>query len=283
MLALADYRCAIAIADERHFRRAAHRLGVTQPALTARLRRIEEVMGARLFNRGRGGVEPTAAGLAFLEGARRVLDAAEETADAVRGARDGLGQTLRIGMTQVAAYQVVGPTMAAFRLANPLARVRLTEGTTAALEGRLEQRHIDVAFIHPPLHSSDLSEKKLAEAPMARFCLGNEPDRPLIRFPKAEAPVLMGGLARDEGSAPGTLELLAEADTILGAAILSEAGYGPFPAPADFALRSLDSNTPAVPLRQTFETCIAWRTLDRRPIIRALVDAAQSAGVAPTR
>ncbi|HIC81626.1 MAG TPA: LysR family transcriptional regulator, partial [Kiloniellaceae bacterium] len=78
MAALQDYRCVIALLDARHFGRAAERLGVTQPALTARLRRLEAELQVRLFERGRSGVEPTAAGLVFAEGAQRVLDAAEE-------------------------------------------------------------------------------------------------------------------------------------------------------------------------------------------------------------
>ncbi len=55
MLALQDYRAVVALLEERHFGRAARRLGVTQPALTARLRRIEDGLGARLFERGRAG------------------------------------------------------------------------------------------------------------------------------------------------------------------------------------------------------------------------------------
>ena len=274
MLALADYRCALVLLEERHFRRAAHRLGVTQPALTARLRRIEDLLGARLFERGRGGVEPTAAGLAFVDGARRVLDTAEETADAVRGARDGLGQTLRIGMTQVAAYQVVGACLMRFRKQHPLARIRLFEGTTAGLEARLEQRQTDVAFLHPPLHSSDLSEKVLKVVPIGRFAPNGSDDRRLVRFPRDEAPVLMGAITRKEDHAPGTTESLAEADTILGAALLSEAGYGPFAAPVDFPhpiVRDAAATSRAHAY-QSFETSIAWRTLDRRSIVRSFIE-----------
>ena len=274
MLALADYRCALVLLEERHFRRAANRLGVTQPALTARLRRIESVLGARLFDRGRSGVEPTAAGLAFVDGARRVLDTAEETADAVRGARDGLGQTLRIGMTQVAAYQVVGDCLRRFRQHHPLARVRLIEDTTAGLELRLEQRTADVAFLHPPIHSSDLSERVLKAVPIGRFGRDEDGERGLIRFPQAEAPVLMGAIARKEDHLSEPVGSLAEADTVLGAALLSEAGYGPFAAPVDFPhpiVRDAVARS-SVHAYQSFETSIAWRTLDRRPIVRSFVE-----------
>lgn len=274
MLALTDYLCAIAIFEERHFRRAAERLGVSQPALTARLRRIETELNARLFERSRSGVEPTDAGLAFVSGARQMLDTAEETADAVRGARDGLGQTIRVGMTQVAAYQVVGRSLSTFRNQHPLARIRLFEATTALLEAMLQEKRLDVAFLHPPLHASDLMEKHLLSVPMDRFNPGGNEQAALIRFPQIEAPVLMGALGRRERERIGFVENLAEADTVLGASILSEAGYGPYAAPIDFPQSGERERGRDATDYPPFETSIAWRSLDRRAIIRTLVDAA---------
>ncbi|WP_375594575.1 LysR family transcriptional regulator [Algihabitans albus] len=58
MLSLTDYRSVIALYEERHFARAAQVLGVTQPALTSRLRRVEEQLNVRLFDRGRGESDP---------------------------------------------------------------------------------------------------------------------------------------------------------------------------------------------------------------------------------
>jgi DNA-binding transcriptional LysR family regulator len=272
-LALGDYRALVVLAEERHFGRAARRLGVTQPALTARLRRIEAASDARLFERGRSGVAPTAAGVAFLEGARRVLDAAAETADAVRGVAAGLGQTLRIGMTQIAAYQVVARSLTAFRAAQPLARIHLTEGVTAKLEAALERREIDAAFLHPPLHASGLSEKLLTSVPFRRYYRKGDEGTPLVGYPRAEAPVLMASLKRREAVDAPTP---AEADTILGAILLSQAGYGAFAAPEDFPHPELADRVAAHGDADVLETSIAWRSLDRRPLVRALVDAALS-------
>ncbi|MEO0818865.1 MAG: LysR family transcriptional regulator [Pseudomonadota bacterium] len=270
-LALADYRAILALSEERHFGRAARRLGVTQPALTARLRRVETALGARLFDRGRSGVAITAAGLAFVEGARRVLDAAAETADAVQGAAAGLGQTLRIGMTQIAAYQVVVPVLARLRAAQPLVRIRLSEGVTAGLEGALERRELDAAFLHPPLHAAGLVEHRLAAVPFRRY--QRAPGEPLIGYPRHEAPVLMGALARNAGEARLAP---AEADTILGAITLAEAGYGAFAAPESFPHAALSRFEGDPGAGEVLETSLAWRSLDRRPQTAALVAAARA-------
>ena len=281
MLALQDYRAVVALLEERHFGRAARRLGVTQPALTARLRRIEDGLGARLFERGRAGVTPTAAGLAFAEGARRVLDAAAEAAGAAQSALQGFGETLRIGMTQVAAYQVVAASLAAFRRAQPRAQVRMIEGTTAGLEAKLEQREIDVAFLHPPLHASNLSERPLASARLLRIDAdGGGRAGPLVRYPRAEAPVLMGrlGRAEDDGLPDGLWGAQGEADTILGAIVLSQAGYGACVVPADFPHAALHAANPAAQRNLgRLETSIAWRSLDRRPVVASLIEAAVAA------
>lgn len=275
MLALLDYESAVAIAEEGHFGRAARRLGMTQPALSSRLRRIEEALDVRLFDRDRGGVRLTPAGEQFLEGAERVLVAAKEAAESAQNAQAGLGQTLRIGMTQVAAYQVVIPALSAFRALHPHARLRLSEATTAFLERQLEQSRIDAAFLHPPLHAPGLSDRKLTSVRLSRF--DAIPDtgkpRPMIRFPRSEAPVLMAELGRFEPDYAGPFPE-AEADTMLGAIVLSRAGFGPFVAPQDYPspFEKTEACLVSSPTSLELETSIAYRSMDRRPLLRELVN-----------
>ena len=269
-LALADYEAVIALGEERHFGRAARRLGVTQPALTARLRRVEAVLDARLFDRGRGGATATEAGLSFLDGARRVLDIAAETTDIARGVAAGHGQLLRIGMTQIAAYQVAIPALRRFREARPETRIKLVEGVTAGLEAALERRELDAAFLHPPIHAAALDERVLCQTPFVRF--ETQPGQALIRYPRAEAPVLMGALGRQEEAPERSL---AEADTILGAITLSAAGYGAFAGPVDFPHPHLSAARQIGEGGQILETSLAWRRLDRRDTLTSLIEAAQ--------
>lgn len=275
-LGLEDARAVLALAETRHFGRAAARLGVSQPALTARLRRLEEALGARLFDRGRGAVAPTAAGLALVEGARRLVDAAQDAWADARGEAAGAGRVLRLGLTQVAAHAVAVPTLRRYRAEAPLGRVRLFEGTTAALERMLEGREIDAALLHPPLHASGLSERPLLDVPGALVQLGppGSPDA-LVRYPREEAPVVMGRLATSAEAPP-----LGEADTILGALVLSEAGFGAAAVPDGFPHPALGGGVGhALPGR--LATSVAWRALDRGEAVRRLVRAATEAVRAP--
>ena len=94
-VSIADYEAVLRLSEERHFGRAAERLGVSQPSLTARLRRIEEKVGARLFERSRTQVILTAVGETFCDvgydvvatsykAERTVLDAAVGVAELCR-------------------------------------------------------------------------------------------------------------------------------------------------------------------------------------------------------
>ena len=274
MFAITDYRCIVALHEERNFARAATSIGISQPALTGRLRRVEEQLGVRLFERGRHGAEPTPAGNSFTDAARRIIEMADQAVDAARDADRGLGQHLRIGMTQIAAVQIVVPVLNTFRREN-YARLRLSEGTSAMLETQVEQNLIDVAFLHPPVHQAGLSELHLLSQPVAKYEAKTSAgkDMPTIRYTRKDAPVLVAEIDRKE---PDNVDrhALVEVDTALGAIVLSNAGYGPFLVPKGFpnpfgrAEECLDEK----PVDMQLGTSIVWRSLDRRPMVRALLD-----------
>ncbi|MEO1193562.1 MAG: LysR family transcriptional regulator [Pseudomonadota bacterium] len=279
MLSDLDYRCVVALQEERSFLAAAEVLGLSQPAVTARLRRIEERLGVKLFERGRRGAQPTAAGQAFAEEARRIIDLAERSVVAARDAERGLGQHLRVGMTQIAALQVVVPILSAFRNANPYARLRLTEGTTAGLERLLEEQLIDLAFLHPPVHRPGLSERHLLSQPLVKLDARADPGGrpPAVRYTRRDAPVLVAELDRHE---PGGVEQegFAEVDTALGAVVLSQAGYGPFVGIKGFSKTFFASGDcrEEESLAMELGTSVVWRSLDRRPLIQALLKACRT-------
>ncbi|MDX2258865.1 MAG: LysR family transcriptional regulator [Hyphomicrobiaceae bacterium] len=270
MLALSDYHTVIALLELRHFGRAAARLGVSQPALTVRLQRIEAHVGTRLFERGRQGARPTAAGLTFGEGARRVIEAAEAALASSRDAALGYGETLSIGTTQIAALGLAIDVLTRFRAEQPRARIRLTEANTSRLEGLIEARVIDVALLHPPVHSSALTERLLRRGRLVSLDLSAESGPgTFVSYPRSEAPVLMGRIGRERAEAAS----LGEADTMLGALTLSRAGYGTCVVEESYARSVLAGDMAGLRPRRSgaLATSVVWRRTDRRAIVRAFL------------
>ncbi|MEO1680739.1 MAG: LysR family transcriptional regulator [Pseudomonadota bacterium] len=274
MPAILDYQCVLALREERNFARAAVALGMSQPALTARLRRLEAELDVRLFDRGRHGAAITAAGSAFAETAERIVAMADEAALAARGAARGMGQSLRIGFTQIAARPTLLPLLAKLREAHPLTRIRLREATSVRLEALVSQDQLDAVLLHPPVHTDGLSELVVHESPLVRVDLGPDPEEgsPLIDYPRSEAPVLIAEYKRRYPDVdPGRPS--AEADSAHGALLLSEAGYGPCVVAED-NLQTFGAARAATSSRldMTLHTSLVWRSLDRRPALRSLID-----------
>ncbi len=276
-LDLADYRAIVAILSHRHFGRAAEHLGISQPSLTSRLKRMEDRLGARFFERDRKGVEPTAVGLALFDAAEDVLMSAETAELAASDAAQGRGQIIKVGFTQIAAQTVLVGPLSAIRLHHPKVRLRLIEASSAQLERALEARAMDLAFLHPPTQVTGLRQKVVHVCSGVRLQLCPEGvDDTVIGYPNADAPVLMSALAEQLEEEASGEEFVSVADTVLGAIALSRAGYGQAVTPLGYD-HPLISDAPrrreaAVAL--TLQTAIATRATDRRPLITELFDLA---------
>jgi len=123
---------------------ASETLALTQPAVSKMLRELELAFGARLFERGRRGVEPTALGRAAIRHARTMIGEVELLADELRAMRQGATALLRLGTLSITA--IVPAAIAVLMGSVPGVHVRIREGGIAELLSLLLEGELDCVF-----------------------------------------------------------------------------------------------------------------------------------------
>ncbi|MDX6656382.1 MAG: hypothetical protein QOH62_1175 [Solirubrobacteraceae bacterium] len=142
----------VAVAEELHFRRAAERLHVAQPAVSEQIRKLENELGVRLFDRSQRSVSLTEPGIALLDEARRVLRQADIAQMAARNARDRATTRLRIGYVPDSLPSIVSRAMRLFGAAAAVPRVQISLETGPALRliGEVRAQRLDAAVVGLP-------------------------------------------------------------------------------------------------------------------------------------
>lgn len=139
----------VALADEQHFGDAARVIGITQPPLSQGLRRLEALVGAKLFERGPGQVELTPAGKALLPHARRALNAIDEFHHAA-SAQDPEGVEIRLGLAPEVPASVGAAVAAACSAAVRGSRVSVVSAPTSSLVQQVSAGRLGLAAVlHP--------------------------------------------------------------------------------------------------------------------------------------
>lgn len=123
---LRHFRYFIAVAEELSLRRAAHRLHVSQPALSQQISDLEDELGLKLFKRNSRGVELTEPGRAFLTGGRRVLVAAKQAAEQAQEAAKGERGRLVIGSLGPLTASFLPVVLSRFREQRPLVEITVS-------------------------------------------------------------------------------------------------------------------------------------------------------------
>jgi DNA-binding transcriptional LysR family regulator len=149
---LRHMRYFVAVAETRHFTRAAQALGIGQPPLSQQIQALERELGAALFARRPRAVALTPAGEALYEDARRILRDVERAAERVRRVARGEAGRLRLGMINSAPFHPLIPrVIREFRRAYPQVALSLDEGPTPQLAAAVRDGELDVAFVRPLL------------------------------------------------------------------------------------------------------------------------------------
>src|SRR5277367_1798431 len=214
MLELRHIRYFLAAAEERHFTRAAAKVGIGQPPLSQQIKDLEAEIGTPLFRRLAHGAELTAAGEAFLEGVREMPAIALRAATAAQRASRGETGLLRIGFTASSAFNAVVPgAIRAFRRAYADVDLTLEEANTTRLVAGLRDGSIDAAFLRPGAVGSEAFQlRQLSEEPLMVALPANHPAAsqrkvdlatlkhdPFLLFPRSVGPTSMTALSAHAG------------------------------------------------------------------------------------
>src|SRR5580704_13911313 len=168
-------RYVCAVADTGNFSRAAERCQIAQPSLSQQVLKLEEDLGAKLFDRLGRSVRLTEAGRAFIPHARAVLDQMEMARLSVADKNADLRGSVAVGVIPtIAPYLMPGYT-AAFAKEYPDAKLRIVEEMTSVLVEGLRDLSIDIAILALPLRHKDLELFSIRTEPLFAVLRKNHP------------------------------------------------------------------------------------------------------------
>jgi DNA-binding transcriptional LysR family regulator len=156
----------VAVAEERHFRRAAERLDLAQPVVSRQIQRLERTLGVTLLERTSRNVALTEAGLVFLDAARRLLHDTERAVGQARRTAEGRVGRLTVGFVESAAFELLAPLLRRLEEVAPDLTVELRELSTEQQLGEL-RTDVDVAIARD-LQVHELAEQGLAARHLLR-------------------------------------------------------------------------------------------------------------------
>jgi DNA-binding transcriptional LysR family regulator len=288
---LRHLRYFVAVAEELHFGRAAHRLNLAQPPLSQQIKALEVELGLPLFVRTSRKVALTEAGHLFLPQARLVLAGAEHALDMMRVMHRGEVGRLTIGFVSSAVYSLVPAILHEFNRRRPNVEIRCVEMTSKQQEAAFDERQIQIGFTRNLAHGPHLQRETLttegfvmalptkhARAKQVRLHLRDFADEGFILFSRTDGSAIYDGIiasCQRAGFSPRVNQEGGGVQTILA---LVAAGLGVAMVPA--SLQNLQR--PGVIYRalpraetQEVELALLWRQDDRSPVIEAFLEIAR--------
>lgn len=148
---LRHIRYFVAVAEELHFRRAAERIGVAQPALSRAIQYLESELQVKLFLRTNRSVEITHAGQIFLDGCHGVLASIDHVIENTRLTHQGKIGSLRIGYTDMAIAGRLPNLLNSFQGLQPNIVLQPHHDVTVIQLQKLDEGHLDVGFVTGPI------------------------------------------------------------------------------------------------------------------------------------
>lgn len=164
-MTLQELRYLVAVAEEGQVARAAERCHVGQPTLSTQLKKLEGILGVKLFERGPRGLTPTSAGTPIIRQARIVLDEAQKLRDLAHTAQEPMAGPLRVGAIPTLGPYLLPHLLPVIRKRYPQLRLLLSEQLTAQLIEALHVHTLDCALLALPIASEGLETMELFREP----------------------------------------------------------------------------------------------------------------------
>ncbi len=162
---LRDLRYLVALADTRHFGRAALRCHVSQPTLSAQLKKLEEYLGASLIERQPRRIAFTPLGVQVVERARRLLAEADDIQSLAQANRDPLAGRLNLALIPTVGPYLLPGVAARLRRRLPKLKLQLFEHQTVPLLEKLRAGELDLGILALPVEADGLETRALYEEP----------------------------------------------------------------------------------------------------------------------
>lgn len=169
-LSLRHLEYAVAVARERHFGRAAESCGVSQPALSEQVRKLESILGFPIFERTKRSVELTVRGQTILEQAEALLGSARRLLEDARRSSEPLSGELRLGAIATLGPYYLPSVIALGRRHFPRLALRLRESTTEELLLALRNGDLDAILVALPVPLDGLVAEPLFFEPFQLAC-----------------------------------------------------------------------------------------------------------------
>jgi LysR family hydrogen peroxide-inducible transcriptional activator len=175
---LRDLSYLVAVADLRSFVQAAEQCSISQPTLSTQIKKMEDTLGVRIFERSNKKVLPTELGEQIVASARRVLLEIDHIKELAENAQDPLAGNFRLGAFPTLSTYIFPGLVPAIKQELPKLRLILIEEKTDQLIAKLKQGEIDAALLALPIHEDSLVTKTLFDDV---FLLAVSVDNPLAQ------------------------------------------------------------------------------------------------------
>ena len=182
-MTLTEIRYIIAVADEKHFGRAASRCFVSQPTLSIGVKRLEDELGVTLFERSKSGVHLTAVAEQLVEKARDILREVDSFKELSNHLKDPFLAPLRIGAIYTIGPYLFPSLLPALKTAEPRLKLYIEESFTGTLRKMLKKGQLDAIIVALPFTEPDIEVRELYTEPFEVLLPASHPWSSLPSIP----------------------------------------------------------------------------------------------------